>query len=253
MNRRILLLTLLITALAGCATTGPDGAPYDPAEPVNRKIYAFNTTLDKAILGPVARGYRKITPQPVRTGVTNFFDNASYMGTALNNFAQGKINEGVTDTTRFLINGTVGILGIFDVASLMEIPKHNEDIGQTLGWYGATHGAYLELPVLGPSNARDVVNVPTGFVFDWTTYALSSTTLGWLTVLKAINTRANLDQAIRMRDQAALDPYNFQRSSYLQYRENLVRDGQPDPNAEEDDPFEDLFKEIEEEEAAQEQ
>jgi len=124
----------LSATLAGCAA--PGGNPQDPLEPLNRAVYSFNETVDDAVLRPVAQGYRTVLPELIRTGVTNFFSNLEDLWIAANNLLQGKVADGVQDLARFVFNSSIGLLGILDVSSDMNLPKHNEDFGQTLGYLG---------------------------------------------------------------------------------------------------------------------
>ena len=166
---RALALTLLLPLflLGGCATTNPS----DPLEPMNRAIYSFNDGVDTAIFKPLAQGYRAVLPSFVRNGISNFFSNINDVLIALNNLLQGKISNAVSDVGRVLVNTTVGVGGLFDVATNFGLEKHNEDFGQTLGYWGIADGPYLVLPLLGPSNFRDalgrIVDVktdPVGYV-----------------------------------------------------------------------------------------
>ena len=156
----VLLLLGALAALGGCATAG--GNPDDPLEGYNRAMFKFNDGVDKAIIKPVASGYKAVMPGFARTGVTNFFSNLGDIWIGINNVLQGKVGAGASDFGRFAINTTVGIFGLFDVASNAGLDKHNEDFGQTFGRWGAGSGPYIVLPFLGPSDARDSV----GTVFD---------------------------------------------------------------------------------------
>ena len=235
-----LTVTILLAMLAsGCAHQKVN-EPHDPLEPVNRKIHDFNTGLDKYLLGPVSRGYVRVTPDPVRRAVTNFFANLDNPRIAVNNLLQGKPQETAQDVFRFGINTTLGIVGLFDVATEIGVPRHDEDFGQTLGVWGLGEGAYLVLPLFGPSNLRDgvgrIVDAPLDPV-----YHLDSGPAFLLTAADVINLRANLDAAIRQLD-TAFDPYSFLRASYLQRRQQLVRDGAADPDASDDfDDFDEDF------------
>lgn len=221
----------LCLALGGCATAGSPG--LDPLEPLNRAVFTFNDKVDQAVLQPVARGYRAVLPSVVRTSVTNFFSNLDDLWIGLNNVLQAKISDGLQDFERFTFNSTFGILGLFDVASAMEIPKHNEDFGQTLGRWGVATGPYLVLPIFGPSDFRDGL----GFSVDSTADIVRNLdyvpTRNSLYATRAINTRTNLLDASRVLEEAALDKYRFTRDAYLQRRRNLVYDGNP-PRLEED-------------------
>ncbi|MCB1802547.1 MAG: VacJ family lipoprotein [Gammaproteobacteria bacterium] len=220
----IVLGTML--AITGCAT-GPDADPRDPLEEYNRAAHSFNDLLDEAILKPLAGGYAYITPDPVDRGVTNFFDNLRDVRSAINNLLQLKIGRAFSDVGRVAINSTIGILGLMDVASNMNLPSYKEDFGQTLGVWGMDSGPYIVLPLFGPSTARDGV----GLVADWYTDPLTYMhDDGWQMGLRGLNivdTRSDLMNASRVVDQGALDPYAFIRDAYLQRRESLVHDGMP--------------------------
>lgn len=213
-------------ALAGCAT-GPDRDPRDPLEDFNRAAYSFNDLLDRALLEPLAQGYNYITPAPVNKGVTNFFNNLRDIRSAVNNLLQFKIGRAFSDVGRFAVNSTVGILGLMDVASNMNLPRYDEDFGQTLGVWGFGSGPYIVFPFFGPSSGRDGV----GLVVDWFTdpiyYIEDDATRLTLRGLDIVDTRADLLSASRVLEQAALDPYAFVRDAYLQRREDLVYDGNP--------------------------
>ena len=154
---RAAVTTLAAAWLAGCAGTSDrlTHSPSDPYERVNRGVYRFNDGLDKAILRPVARGYKNYTPQPVQTGVSNFVANLEMPGTLINDILQGKLRAAVSDTERLLLNTTMGIGGLFDVAGKAGIDHNDEDFGQTLGKWGVPAGPYVMLPILGPSDLRD--------------------------------------------------------------------------------------------------
>ncbi len=228
----ILLSTFLL--LTGCQTGGVR-EETDPLEGLNRPIYGFNDGLDKHILQPIAKGYVAITPKPVRKGVTNFFSNLAYLNVILNDVLQGKFAQGLDDTARFVINSTVGIGGIFDPAGHGTLPRHDEDLGQTLGTWGVGEGAYLNLPLLGPSSTRDVPDIVTSTLLNPLTY-FAAAIAAPITAVNVINTRANLLDASNFRDAAALDPYAFTREAYRQHRTSLIYDGNP-PVEE----FEDFF------------
>ncbi len=211
--------------LAGCATSGN---PRDPLESVNRAVFNFNDGFDRAVAKPLAEGYRAAMPSFARTAVTNFFSNLEDLWIALNDLLQGKPRKAADDLARALINTTIGILGLFDVASDLGIEKRNEDFGQTLGRWGVASGPYLVLPFLGSSTLRDAlsygfVDVKGDLVRQHSDVAERNTAF----VLRAINLRANLLDASRIVEEAALDKYTFMRDAYLQRRQNLVYDGNP--------------------------
>ena len=217
----------LALGLGGCASSPTGEGTPDPLEPINKPVYRFNDRLDKAILEPVANAYIRVTPQPVRTGVSNFFDNIAYPNVILNDVLQGKAKQGVVDTWRFIFNSTVGILGIFDVATHLGLESHNEDFGQTLGYWGAGSGAYLVLPLIGPNTVRDAPGLAVGAVTNGLFYVGTAAITIPLSVLGVIDLRARAADAIRLRDQAAVDPYVFTREAYLQRRTFLIYDGNP--------------------------
>jgi phospholipid-binding lipoprotein MlaA len=233
MAKRLCVELLLAATLAGCATTG--GNPADPLEPFNRAMFSFNDALDGALIKPVAKGYRAVVPGMVRTGVSNFFSNLEDVWISVNNVLQGKFQDGFGDFGRVLINSTVGVLGIFDIASDMGIQKHNEDFGQTLGRWGVGSGAYLVLPILGPSTVRDGF----GFLFDSQADLVFQIdgvrTHNSLYAVRAISNRTNLLDATSILEEAALDKYAFVRGVWLQRRRDLVYDGNPPREPEEPD------------------
>lgn len=232
----ILLLLGLTGLISGCATTQTNGN-VDPIEPANRTFYNINETLDKHLLKPVAQSYANITPQPVRTSITNFFDNLTYLNVVLNSLLQGKLDQGLSDATRFLFNSTIGIGGLFDVATPMGLPEHEEDFGQTMAVWGLGEGAYLYLPLNGPTTVRNTPDIVTSTLLNPFFY-ITSTVLYPISALNTINKRANLLEATNIRDEAAVDPYTFTREAYLQQREFLIHDGNP-PVKGYDDVFDD--------------
>jgi phospholipid-binding lipoprotein MlaA len=230
--RRFFGLSLLaaLVGLGGCATTG--GTPGDPLEGYNRAMFGFNDGLDRVIIKPLASGYKTVMPEFARTGVTNFFANLGDLWIGVNNILQGKVGAGVSDFGRFAMNTTVGILGLFDVASNAGLEKHNEDFGQTLGRWGMGSGAYVVLPVLGPSNVRDGLS---RLVVDWhgdpLWYVSNVPTRNELIGVRAVSDRANLLDVSRMAEEAALDHYAYVRDAYLQRRRSLIYDGDAPPEA----------------------
>lgn len=236
-----LLLLLLLFALAGCATVPGERDPRDPWEGFNRGVYDFNTDFDNKILRPVAEGYVEVVPQTVRTGVSNFFSNLDDVVVLANDLLQLKFRQAASDFSRLVWNSTVGLAGLIDVATPMDLPKHDEDFGQTLGHWGVGSGPYLVLPFLGPSSLRD----GTGLAVDRSQFnpineVGSDGARYTLIGLDAVDTRASLLRTTRLLEQGALDPYLFLRESYLQRRENLVYDGNPPAPAFDLDEFDDL-------------
>jgi phospholipid-binding lipoprotein MlaA len=218
-----LVIVLLASLLGGCATNGDPG---DPLEPLNRGITKFNDAFDAAIAKPVATGYKAALPQPVRTGVGNFFSNLDDVIVLLNDLLQFKFGQAASDFGRLVFNTTLGIAGIFDVSTPMQMPKHNEDFGQTLGRWGIGPGPYLVLPFFGPSDLRDTVGLVVDYrvdpVYQQDDMAVRNTAV----VLRAIHKRSVLLGTEDVVNEAALDPYIFVRNAYLQRRNSLVHDGQ---------------------------
>ena len=230
---RLCAALLLAGMLAGCATSG--GNPADPLEPLNRVVFRFNDAVDGTVISPVAKGYRRIVPGILRTGISNFFSNLEDVWISVNDVLQGKFQQGAEDLTRVIFNSTFGLAGVLDFASDAGLPKHNEDFGQTLGWWGVGSGAYLVLPFLGPSTVRDgfglVFDTQADLVFQIDGVPVHNSLYG----TRAINNRANLLDASSVIDQAALDKYAFVREVWLQRRRNLVHDGDPPREREEPD------------------
>ena len=222
-----LLLGLGCTALLGGCVTLPPNAPRSPQDPFerwNRGVYTFNDSLDRAVVKPVARGYQKVVPHPVRTGIANFLANLHTPTVMVNDALQGKPKAAFADLGRFVLNTTVGLGGLLDPATIAGVPRNEEDFGQTLGKWGVHPGPFLELPLLGPSDLRDgpakIVDVftypPTYAKHSWVSYSI------WGVYF--VNTRADLlslDDTI----QQAYDPYVFIRDAYLQHRAFEVADG----------------------------
>ena len=222
-----LFAMLLMAAAAGCASTGEERDPRDPFEGFNRGVYRFNDTVDEYVARPVATVYKKAVHQEIRTRVGNFFANFQDLLIGVNNFLQGKVQEGVNDWARVAFNSTFGLLGIHDVASEWGLEKHNEDFGQTFGRWGVPPGPYLVLPFLSSSTVRDGV----GTAIDYTVSPASEirpiNLRNTLYGLYLVNTRAELLDASRLLEEAALDRYVFQRDAFLQRRRSLIYDGSP--------------------------
>jgi len=235
-----LVLASAVATLAGCATA-PGGEhaanPKDPYEGFNRKMFAFNDTLDTYALKPAAKAYNAVLPSPVRTGVHNFFGNFRDAWTAVNELLQGKAHDAAQMTARVITNTTVGIGGLFDPATPLGLERLHEDLGQTFGRWGAAPGPYLVLPVFGPSDVRDTIALPAdtyvspSLLTDTFWQGLAVDTLG------AVDTRAGLLGASQLLDDVALDRYSFLRDAYLSRRRSLVYDGNPpdDPHRDDDD------------------
>ena len=223
---------LLSLALLGCATNGD---PRDPLEPLNRGIYKFNDAVDKAVINPVATGYRETMPDLVRTAIGNFFSNLDDVLVLLNDLLQFKFDQAASDLGRLAWNTSVGIAGLIDVATPMDLPKHNEDFGQTLGYWGIGNGPYLVLPFFGPSTLRDTFGTTIDANFNPLVQHTPVPERNSGIAIHAVDTRARLLDAEKVLDEAAIDRYVFLRDAYLQRRRGLVYDGNPPREKLEDD------------------
>ncbi|MBL8498689.1 VacJ family lipoprotein [Nitrosomonas sp. JL21] len=228
----IFLFILCISFFQGCASTSkhsdPEIDPVDPHEKINRASYDFTDKVDRAVFEPVVNAYIDYVPNAAQRSIGNFYDNLSYPNVVLNSFLQGKMKQGAQDTVRFFVNSTIGMFGLFDMATHMGLQKHDEDFGQTLGVWGVNPGSYLFIPFLGPSSERDVTNIPVGIFTNVLFYAglvVGSYFAAPLTILGAIDKRARLAGPMRVRDEAAIDPYLFVREATIQQREFLIHDG----------------------------
>lgn len=219
------IFVLASLAFSGCASSTHPANPKDPFEGFNRGVYRFNDALDQAVLKPVAQAYKDVLPSPVQKGVHNFFSNIDDVLVTGNDLLQFKFKQAAYDFTRVFVNSTLGILGIFNVAHEME--KHNEDFGQTLGYWGIGSGPYLVLPFLGPSSIRDgsglAVDSYTGVLGNIPDIPARNSL--WLT--DKINLRAELIDAEKIIEDGVLDRYSFIRDAYLMRRQSLVYDGDP--------------------------
>lgn len=229
-------------SLAGCATTvTTQPSPNDPWQGWNRSVHSFNDDVDKMILKPMAKAYQWVTPKPVDESISNFFSNIDDIGVTINDFMQFKMMQGGMDASRFLVNTTVGVAGVFDVAKMIDLPKHNEDFGQTLGVWGVPSGAYLMLPFFGSSSPRDMVGLIGDALMNPLTYvgfiggaAVNGATAG-SRVLEVTDTRADLMTTEKIVDEASVDRYDFIKNAYQQHRQYEVYDG--NPPEEKDDEF----------------
>jgi phospholipid-binding lipoprotein MlaA len=222
MNRIVTVaFSLLALTLGGCATQ----TNKDPLEGLNRGIYKVNKVADEAIIKPVAGAYKAVLPTPLRSGISNFFSNLNDFVTTINDLLQFKPDKAMADGGRFIINSTFGIAGIFDWASKDGIEKRDEDFGQTLAAWGWKDSTYLMLPLLGPSTLRDTGGlVVDSVLFDPISYA-DPAPRNTLTVIKAVDRRAQYLPGSDLLDEAALDPYIFMRDAYMQRRESQILDG----------------------------
>jgi len=234
----------VFTVVTGCATTQSadlEVQDNDPLESVNRPIYWVNDFLDRTIAEPVVDAYIDYTPRPVQKSVSNFFDNVGYPNVILNDFLQGKGRQGIEDSGRFLVNSTFGFFGIWDVATPLGLKAHDEDFGQTLGVWGVDENVYLVLPFIGPNSTRDApdlgVNTVTNILF-----YMSNPVVVPVALLGFIDKRAKMEEAVRFRDENAVEPYLFTREAYLQHRKFLIYDG--DPPIDDDFSLDDIFTDL---------
>lgn len=220
------LATLCAVILAGCASTANN--PKDPYEGFNRAMFSVNEGIDTVVAKPLAKGYDAVAPLPVKAGVGNFFGNVGDLWIGVNNGLQGKIGDGASDIGRLLINSTVGILGLFDVASELGLEKHEEDFGQTLATWGVGDGGYLFWPVIGPRTVRDTA----GFVVDayadpvlWGIDDIPVRNSAYF--VRFVDIRASLLPSDKVVEEAAIDKYAYIRDAYLQRRRSQIFDGRP--------------------------
>jgi phospholipid-binding lipoprotein MlaA len=215
----------LLASLCGCAT-GPDRNPADPLEPLNRATYRFNDVLDRNVAQPVARGYNRVVPRPIRTGVENFFSNLGDVVVAFNDFAQLRIMDGMNDVMRVAVNSTFGLLGVLDIATPAGIDKRDQDFGLTLGHYGMPSGPYLVLPLFGPSSFRDAAGFGVDQSFVAPTSYMDPAWRNSLWGANFVSTRARYLNATNLLEQAALDKYLFVRDAYLGRRRAQLAEGE---------------------------
>jgi phospholipid-binding lipoprotein MlaA len=220
----ILFSTLLLSA---CATNVPISDPEnDPWERYNRSVHKFNKTFDKALYRPLASGYNKITPEPIQEVLGNFLNNLAYPNTIINLFLQGQFRNGLIGTGRFLVNSTVGIFGIFDVASSAEIPLDDEDFGQTLAVWGWDNSRYFVLPIFGPSTIRDGFGRIGNTYMDPVSYLANEENIWAPWIIDKLHVRVRLmnqEETI----ESSYDPYIFIRDAWLQNRDFKIYNGDP--------------------------
>ena len=245
------LLPLVALVAAGCASNSPADADnpetavraeYDPMESLNRSMYAINDAFDRATLKPIARGYKAVVPEFARRGVTNFSRNLFTPRSAVNNFLQGKPGPGFSELGRFIINSTLGIGGLIDVASAQGMPEYDEDFGQTLAVWGLPEGPYVFIPILGPNTLLDAVSTPVDILSDPLIHYDNSSVRDKVYGLRVIDLRMRLLTAEALLEDSK-DPYLTVRESYLQNRRFQVYDGNPPSTDEEEDLFDEFFEE----------
>ena len=227
MKRSWLGAALVVAVLStGCAS-GPNANPKDPLEPMNRSISRFNDSLDENVLKPVATSYQDVTPDLVKKGVRNVFNNLSDIWSTVNNGLQLKGRDTAESLMRSVVNTVFGIYGIFDVATPIGLERHPEDFGQTLGVWGVPNGPYVVLPLFGPSTLRDTAGMPVDTSADFVRNLDHIPTRNSAMTLRIVDKRANLLGTTNLLSEAAIDKYSFTRDAYLQYRRNQVFDGNP--------------------------
>lgn len=226
MNAIRIFLMFAAIALTGCASVHPKN-PADPLEAFNRGVYQFNDSVDKAVAKPVAQGYDALMPETGKILVSNFFSNLDDVMVVINDLLQFKLVQAFSDSGRLLINTTVGVFGLVDVATPTGFGKHNEDFGQTLGYWGVDNGPYLMLPLFGPSTVRDSVGLYVDSRPSRLRHIDHMRTRNQLVLTKAVNTRAHLLDQEKVLDEAAIDRYAFLRDTYLMHRKSQVYDGNP--------------------------
>ena len=244
-TKTLLTNILLLTMLNGCASTTKNS--IDPWEDWNRSTQGFNDDFDNNIMKPLAKSYLFATPEPIDQGISNFFSNIDDIGVSINNLLQFKLTHASMDFSRFIVNSTVGVAGFMDVATKVNLPKHNEDFGQTLGSWGVPSGPYLVLPFWGPSSPRGTAGLLGDALMDPLNYTVfggfAVGVAGTLAdVVDTTDRRAVFMTTEKFVAEAAIDRYSFIKNSYLQHREFLVNDG----NTPEDDFF-DPYIDFEEE------
>jgi phospholipid-binding lipoprotein MlaA len=224
---RASLLVIACLTLFGCASLPPNSKrdPRDPWERMNRTTFKVNTALDHAIARPVARGYEKVTPRLVRTGVSNFLDNLFYPVTMGNDLLQLKFKPFAQATGRFVLNTTVGVGGLFDPASRVGLPKNEEDLGQTFGHWGSGPGPYFVIPILGPSDVRDGIGRVGDTYLSPLHYVQNSYVRYGIYGVGVVDARYRLLPQDKLLDEA-YDPYTLLKNAYLQRRQYQVTDGQ---------------------------
>ena len=242
------LLAVSVGQLSACSSNEvvrdeSQRVEYDPLEPMNRKIHSFNMALDRVALGPLARGYRKIVPSPIRRGITNFFSNLTTPRSALNNFLQGKPGRGFNELGRFVFNSTLGIGGFFDVAGAGGMERYDENFGQTLSVWGVPEGPYIVLPLWGPNMATDAFSLPIDYATDLWPYYDNTSVRDKVWLVRVLDLRYRLLSADSILNDSQ-DPYITVREAFRQNRTFRVYDGDPPSDEEyyEDEMFDEFFE-----------
>ena len=255
-SRQLLLIVgsiLLLAQFSGCATADPKNedsqyVEYDPLEPLNRKIHGFNVAMDRVALRPLARGYKKVLPSPVRRSFTNFFSNLTTPRSVLNNFLQGKPGRGMNELGRFIFNSTLGIAGLFDVAGAGGMERYDENFAQTLSVWGVPAGPYIVLPLWGPNMMSDAFALPVDYYSDLWTYYDNSSVRSKVWAVRVIDLRYRLLATDSILEDSQ-DPYITIREAFRQNRTFRIYDGNPPGDEEyyDDEMFDEFFEENDEE------
>lgn len=224
----------LVAFLAACATTG-SGDPRDPFEGFNRGVYSFNKSMDNVLFDPLGKFYQTITPDFVDRGVTNFFSNLNDIAVAVNSLLQLKVDQALSVATRFVFNSTIGIAGFFDVGTAVDLPRYDEDFGQTLAFWGVGPGPFVMVPLFGPTTIRDA----TGFIVDRGVlnpvfYIDDTAARAGLLTLNYVDFKADLLSAKKLLGDAALDEYEFLKNAYFEKRDSQIHDQARTPEFEEE-------------------
>lgn len=222
---RSVAILMLLALAGGCATTG-SADPRDPLEGMNRSILGFNKFVDKAVFDPVGKVYQTVIPRPVNRGVTNFFENLGEIAVIANGILQLKLGQAAADVARLALNSIMGIGGLFDVATGMGLPKHDEDFGQTLGYWGVGSGPFLMAPIFGPTTFRDAVGFGVDSAFlNPVSYVDPDAYRAGLMSLNYIDYKTDNKSARSLIGEASVDEYEFMKNAYLDRRQGQIRDG----------------------------
>ena len=235
---RVFLYLLMCCLLSACMSGAVESRNVDdPYEDFNRKSYRFSERIDTNFLAPIARGYARVTPDPVEKGISNVFNNFNNVPSAMNGFLQGNLETGFNELSRLAVNSTLGLGGLIDVAVIWGVNEKKEDIGQTLAVWGIKESPFIYLPIFGPTTLRDI---PVRFVgMSMPRVIIGEDFPGYVTALQVVSQRADLIEVIEQRDSNAIDAYAFTRDAYIQRRAFEIYNGDP--------PVEDFFDDFEEE------
>lgn len=212
-NTNTFIAATMLTLLNACASS-PTVDKRDPYENWNRKVQSFNDTADDYVMRPVAKGYKWAMPDFAEQGVSNFFSNIEDIGVIANSALQGKLSQTGSDGARFFVNTTVGVAGLFDVATLIDLPKHDDNFDKTLGVWGLGTGPYLVLPIFGPSSARGLAGMAFDMAIDPTNY-VGGSAIGMANAVNIVDKRADMLPMDKVVNEAATDRYEFFKNMYL--------------------------------------